>query len=770
MNFSQRISRLHSRNTIISVLSDTALYGEPNRSSFQAVHQTLKRLEIYEALQLNSLFCVVKKLEETLLHWRPYKFDVLQVLSDLNHEVNELSKREFDHDKTCRNLETAKWARDVTLKHIIEILQRFIASYTLLPKKAARNHETNEILELKGIALEILHNICVEFEEQAQHCAENENFLKSLFSYMQYDQTCFPACRVLECLMLARKNVFDLSTVENLQDIITGLDDAHLGNFCKILAITLSELDMYENKTSLYAQTKQKKNQNFYVRDINQDVILRTPKILSRLVDVACAKPYVPWSDAAASSLAESEQWLKWIDDRCNEDNAADDYENDPFIGGITTWSECSNYGPPKTAIKITLELTFRADAVCVLGLLLVGRHRKEVQKELAELKLIPQLSDLFDHFLWRTNVREYTRLPGHNSSCECSPEVALKIQVLRLIHSFCDHSDYKHVMLSWSEYSEITAIEERSEADFPTWLRPSAMCIGNNGLLSKIVEVIKKETGASTFRFWLSRAIESYLRGSFSSADQDFLLRRNLMQHVIQNLITSNIRHKEVLQSSFDLLGELVKFNVTAFIDLNTLLHNSPRQQRKLLTLMNSSLVDSNMFIRSLILSYELFVSSGDEDMKAFAEECCSVLCHVGSLKTRINYLQRLLSLINIHNLTQVIENVSCLNTALVILMFGLKKGELPQYLHFLASSVADGCSVATSTCALHLENLRDLLLFWQDHYLQKDKDCTILEKGSRICFQEWRETVSLLTCDDCKNPCAIAFYTTTAVSSRAS
>ncbi|KAG8181763.1 hypothetical protein JTE90_018071 [Oedothorax gibbosus] len=759
MNFSQRISRLHSGSSILNILSDTALYGEPCRSSFQTAHYALKSIDFYDVTSLNSLFCVVKKLEETLALWKPYKPDVIQVLADLNVEVQEIAKRDFEHEKNCRDAEAAKWTRDLILQHAVEVLQRFISSYTLLPLKAARNHEKGDILKLKGVAIEILQIICAEFENVATQCSQNESFLHCLFSYMQYDQTCFPACRLLECLTLSRKIAFDLSKISNLKEIITGFSDIHLGNFCKILAITLSELDMYENKTSLYAQTKQKKNQNFYVRDVNQDVILRIPNILSRLVDIACAKPYVPWFP---SGYLETEQWMRWIEDQ-ESDVMETESDSDLFLGGVKLLSEF-HPGLSKNAIRMTLELTFRADAVCVIGLLLVGRHRKEVQKELAELRLIPQLSDLFDHFIWRTNFRrDFSRLPGHNNSCECSPEVALKIQVLRLIHSFCDHSDYKHVMLSWSEYSEIQAMEETTEV--PSWLNKSPMCVGIRGLLSKIVEIIKKETGASTFRFWLSRAIESYLRGSCSNADQDFLLRRDLLKHVVQNLITSNIRHKEVLQSSFDLLGELVKFNVKAFMDLNT--HVVSTARRKLLSLMNSSLVDSNMFIRSLILSYELFATSGDEDTKVFAEECCYVLVYVGSLRTRVKYLQRLLNLINIHNLTQ--ENVSCLNTALVILMFGLKKGELPKYLAALASNV-EGCSVATNNSGTHLDNLRNLLLFWQDHYLQKDKDCTILEKSSRICFQEWRDTVSLLTSEDKNNSCSIAFYTVPAFSSRAS
>ena len=80
---------------------------------------------------------------------------------------------------------------------------------------------------------------------------------------------------------------------------------------------------------------------------------------------------------------------------------------------------------------------------------------------------------------------------------------------------------------------------------------------------MTKIVDVMIKEPSASTFRFWLARAVESFLRGSTSFADQTFLIRRGLLQHVANNIIQMEPRPKEILQSSFDLLGELIKFNI---------------------------------------------------------------------------------------------------------------------------------------------------------------------------------------------------------------
>lgn len=58
--------------------------------------------------------------------------------------------------------------------------------------------------------------------------------------------------------------------------------------------------------------------------------------------------------------------------------------------------------------------------------------------------------------FTHSSRYQERIRVPGHLSSCECSPEVALKIQFLRLVHSFCDQSDYRVSVLKDYDLEEI--------------------------------------------------------------------------------------------------------------------------------------------------------------------------------------------------------------------------------------------------------------------------------------------------------------------------
>ncbi|XP_064466570.1 short transient receptor potential channel 4-associated protein-like [Ornithodoros turicata] len=702
-----------------------------------------------------------------------------QKFQPLSHLSSEL-----DAEVASETHSSVKWIRAFLALGGIEMLERIIMQPAALPlETAACQVERSQALVLQSCCIEVLFRLCVEDGNIAKELASKEQLFHGILSLLQYTETCVVACDLIECLLLSRHEVLNLTTIPNITNLIARLDNIQLANLCKILAISLSDLDMYEHKTSLYAQCKEKNRDNFScVRDINQEVILNVPGILKKLVQIACAKPYTPRFPAIAG---EMNHWMQWIDTQVTADAEGAEQQSD-FVGGISQWNQSTVQFQHETALKIQAEMAFRAEAVYVLGLLLVGKRRKEVQRALAMLRLIPQLSDLFDHFVWKYSTnRDRGRLPGHNINCECSPEVALKIQVLRLVHSFCEHAEYKHVMLSWSEYSALKRNEDPKTTATQS-LERSLMCTGSKGLLTKIVEVLKKEAGSSTFRFWLSRAIESYLRGCTSSADQDFLLSMGLLQLVAGNLVNSNVRQKEVLQSSFDLLGELVKFNVRAFHQLDKII-STEAKQKKLIQLMNCHLVDSNMFVRSLVLSQEHLVASKDDEIRDYAERRSYVLSHIGEQRTRVRYLKKLISLVNISNLTQ--ENVSCVNTALVLLVFAQQRGELVSYLGALqATPAVEGstplsnkpylltCPEAGSGLRMQsvsgnptlLQNLLELLHFWQEHYLHKDKDCSALEKSSRISFNRWKAMVNTLVSGDLANSTSLVHHVPAGPSTR--
>ena len=60
-------------------------------------------------------------------------------------------------------------------------------------------------------------------------------------------------------------------------------------------------------------------------------------------------------------------------------------------------------------------------------------------------------------------------------------------------------------------------------------------------------------------------------------------------------------------VQITFDLLGEIVKFNKINIIILNRICEKEDYQSR-LLQIMEENIIDSNVFLRSLIIGFESF------------------------------------------------------------------------------------------------------------------------------------------------------------------
>jgi len=612
-------------------------------------------------------------------------------------------------------------------------------------------------VRLRQLGLEVLCKLCLVNKEAPEVLGETDELLIFCFHQLVHPTLYTAGCQMIEHILMARRATLNLCAIPHLQKILTRLEGGQLASFCKLLAVTVSDLDIFENKSSLYQQNIQKRSVTFIpVRDINQELVLSVGGFLARLVEHASRLPYNP---RFASTPAEIDHWMRFIDDHISDEMA---------VGEPLVVESYPGGGPADPCTSLVNDLVDRVEVLYVLGLLLVGKHRKQVQKELAELQLIPKLSQLFDSFIWRSNGgRQRTRLPGHYPGCECSPEVALKIQFLRLVHSFCDHSDYKHLLMSRCEWDELGRIPASPSPALglppegaliepePAQVVPEGrlMCRGTQGLLTKIVEVLKKEPTSSTFRFWLCRAVESYLRGGTSYADQIFLLRRGLLQHITASLIQTEVRQKETIQSSFDLLGEMVKFNYDACKQMDGIL-NSESKLKKGMIMVNNNLIDSNMFIRAMVLACDHFIQAGGEPAEFAASS--RLMKHFREFDKHVQFVVQLVSILNVTELTQ--ENVSCLNTSLVILMLAARQGKLPDMILSLLDYGEDPNGYRAGKTLL--KNLKSLLVFWQEHYLHKDKDCSTLEKSSLIPFTFWKSTVDQLVSEDSTRTTAILHY----------
>uniref|UniRef100_A0A8C7NQC6 Uncharacterized protein n=1 Tax=Oncorhynchus mykiss TaxID=8022 RepID=A0A8C7NQC6_ONCMY len=186
------------------------------------------------------------------------------------------------------------------------------------------------------------------------------------------------------------------------------------------------------------------------------------------------------------------------------------------------------------------------------------------------------------------------------------------------------------------------------------------------------------------------------------------FLLKRGLLEHILFSIIDSGCTSRDVLQSYFDLLGELMKFNIDAFKRFNKYVNTEEKVRS----------VDRAEGLGSRLQTTE---KQGERLRDAFKNKDIS---------------KRLINVINVQILTQ--ENVSCLNTSLVVLMLARRRDKLAFCLNALREE-----EYAEKYPGCLLNNLHNLLCFYP---------C--------ISFTYWKETVSVLLDSDSTSLCAIARY----------
>ncbi|CAN7946407.1 unnamed protein product, partial [Ixodes pacificus] len=352
-----------------------------------------------EQVTVAEQLCTLDTLSVTFFPDEDLYREGLAILGVLQQKLQYNSHVRSDQEQPSAGLIEALVRLDA-----VEILQRIVMQSSRLPRESAlKLAEDPRYLVLQSHCVVLLHRLCVDDAAIARRLARSRELLDALLSLFQFTETCLVTCELVECLLLSRMAVLNLASLVNLSGLIVRLDDIQLANFCKILAISLSDLDVYEHKTSLYAQCKEKKRKDFTcVRDMNQEVILSVPGILERLVHIACAKPYTPRFPSAAG---EMNHWMQWIERQVSACVQGRPAARPDFVGGISQWNRDTGRFQHEAALQISAEMTFRAEAVYILGLLLAGKRRREVQRALAALRLIPRLSDLFDHFVWKYNA-----------------------------------------------------------------------------------------------------------------------------------------------------------------------------------------------------------------------------------------------------------------------------------------------------------------------------------------------------------------------------
>ena len=402
-----------------------------------------------------------------------------------------------------------------------------------------------------------------------------------------------------------------------------------------------------------------------------------------------------------------------------------------------------------------------------------------------------------------------------HGKGCNCDCDSALKIQYLRLIYSFCcrDNENLENKLKLFSEkdiqlffdagYLDLIKIilqekylfyknnkNIKFNKDFlflveklkldenvetsqiknsykdieeiiykitsPQNLKNLVQIYNKNysemGLYIKLIFKYMQECFYSSARFWISSCIEIFLRGN-NSFFQTFTIYSGLLYCLLNDILYGRQDQNKVLQISFDILGELIKFNRCCFLVIDyCFCDNTEFIEFTKKFISKENLIDSNVFLRGIVLSIHFFdindKKNGFKEKDFFSNK--SKLCKY--VKDKLFYLfLTLITIVKIENINQT--NISCINTAMIILLVQyLENNNLPNFLKqfkkIKGKEAIDG-----------LNNFKMLLKMWKKFYNYRPKDSTSLFYSSTINYNIWLQVANLLLKEDPNEPCSLYY-----------
>lgn len=256
-----------------------------------------------------------------------------------------------------------------------------------------------------------------------------------------------------------------------------------------------------------------------------------------------------------------------------------------------------------------------QVEIIFVLCTLLSGRRKIFVQDRLSQLGVDAVLVKLFDRMSWGAPPFSGPQEHIHGPNCECNPENAVRIQVLRLIHNYYDRdflgNANKFTLLSPDEQAFITS-QPYALAEDGAGLGKGLLNSAPKGLISNIIQILAKQPADSTYRFWLSACIENFLRGC-GRRGQVFVTERGALLNTVRSIFdaaaegtSGTVSANNAYQTSFDLVGEIIKCNprILEFLEAEL----SDEEFRGWIRICLDNLVDSNVFLRSLFLTMEIY------------------------------------------------------------------------------------------------------------------------------------------------------------------
>ena len=271
-------------------------------------------------------------------------------------------------------------------------------------------------------------------------------------------------------------------------------------------------------------------------------------------------------------------------------------------------------------------------------------------------------------------------------------------------------------------------------------------------GLYIKLIFKYIQECHFSSARFWISSCIEIILRGN-NSFFQTFTCYGGLLYCLLNDILYGKQDKNQMLQISFDVLGELVKFNRGIFLALDyCFCDNTEFIKFTTKFISKETLIDSNVFLRAIVLSI-FFFDTNDEKKGIKKDDFFSNKSKICKfVKNKIyDLFYTLITIVKVENINQT--NISCINTAMIILLVQfLNNNKLPQFLKEFRKNKGNDALEG-------INNFKLLLKMRKQFYNYRPKDSISLFYSSTINYNIWQQVSDLLLKEDPNEPCSLYY-----------
>jgi hypothetical protein len=294
--------------------------------------------------------------------------------------------------------------------------------------------------------------------------------------------------------------------------------------------------------------------------------------------------------------------------------------------------------------------------------------------------------------------------------------ETMTQHQLHQKMFNYCRKSEPVESVLNYKIVDENVALLMRKPFE--------EMQMEKSGIVVKLLHKLYTAPKNSSYIFAICTFFETYLRGVNPFMQVFFALGGLLDNLLVQQVKEHDQNSKMITQIYFDLLGEMVKYNTFTLSGMDSILivRSLPLQFEQLI---NKNLVDSNVFVRSCLLTDFYHQELGNTSTGSEQPELGSPM--LKSVKRDIKKTcKELIESVTPKNISY--ENLCCVNTVFIIsLLSSNRTNPNDPVSHFFEDQCSDE----------QLHNFKNVMQIWESYYTYKTREMFKLETSTCLKVQ---------------------------------